>query len=116
METAEPKSKLTPVAQEFFAAAGKNFSDVTELLTLAADDSAMQAIQQGINAANKKAISRAQVIQKWAILPRDFSIVGGELGLCFDYLQHKCSICALIETIFNSSRVNSIAQVSPCQT
>lgn len=80
METTEPKSKLTPVAQDFFAAAGKNISDVNELLALDANDSAMQAIQQGIDAANKKAISRAQFIQKWTILPRDFSVVGGELG------------------------------------
>ena len=40
----------------------------------------MSAIQEGINEANKKAISRAQLVQKFSVLPHDFSLVGGELG------------------------------------
>jgi hypothetical protein len=34
----------------------------------------------GIDRANKEATSQAQRIQKWMILPRDFSLQGGELG------------------------------------
>ena len=36
-------------------------------------------IQKSIDEVNKKAISRAQLIRKWTILPNEFSIDGGEL-------------------------------------
>jgi long-chain-fatty-acid--CoA ligase ACSBG len=37
------------------------------------------ALDAGLKAANKNAISRAQNVQKWAILPEDFTQDGGEL-------------------------------------
>ena len=55
-------------------------SDVNELMSEEHSSAVAQFIQAGIDAANRKAVSRAQLIQKWTILPRDFSIAGGELG------------------------------------
>jgi long-chain acyl-CoA synthetase len=36
-------------------------------------------IQKCIDKVNKKAVSRAQLIRKWSILPNDFSFESGEL-------------------------------------
>ena len=44
------------------------------------DANVMRGLQKGIDAANREAVSNAQKIQKWMILPRDFSIPGGEIG------------------------------------
>ena len=41
----------------------------------------VKAIDSAIARANQKAISSAQRVQKWSILPTDFSINGGELGI-----------------------------------
>lgn len=55
-------------------------SDVNEVMSEEHSSAVAQFIQSGIDAANRKAVSRAQLIQKWTILPRDFSIAGSELG------------------------------------
>ena len=52
---------------------------VTEILSRP-DGNVLNAIQDGINMANKKAISRAACVQKWTILPRDLSMPTGEIG------------------------------------
>ena len=44
------------------------------------DKLVMEGIQRGIDRYNARATSNAQRIQKWTILPADFSIPGGEIG------------------------------------
>ena len=47
----------------------------------AMDDPLWQAhIEAGIATANESAVSRAAKIKKWRLLPRDFTVTGGELG------------------------------------
>ena len=51
----------------------KTYSDAVK------DEKLLKAIDEGIKRANEKAISRAQHVRKWTIIPGDFSVDGGEL-------------------------------------
>ena len=78
-DTQEPQDELTPAAVAWFQSIGVSVSTVSDVLS-SDDERVTQSIQEGITRANQHAISRAQNIQKWRILPRDFSIINGELG------------------------------------
>jgi len=82
-----PTSKLTDSARCDFAAAGIDVSDLNELMSEDHRASVTEYIQSGIDAANRNAVSRAQIIQKWTVLPRDFTVAGGELGKSYCSLQ-----------------------------
>ena len=84
----EPTDKLTPLALDWCKKVGSAATTVTELLNNN-DDKVTEAIQEGIKRANARATSRAQNIQKWHILPIDFSIPGGELGELYYHLFSK---------------------------
>jgi len=83
--TSEPTDKLSHFVLDWYRSVGCDATTVSEILKKQ-HKPMMKAIQEGIDRANTKAISRAQFVQKWTILQRDFSIPGGELGkLSFPY-------------------------------
>ena len=70
---------LDATAIEWFRSHGVEVSTVSDVCQRG-DSSIAQLINDGICRANQRAVSRAQTLQKFIILPRDFSIDGGELG------------------------------------
>ncbi len=78
-DTQMPVEELTRNAKSWCESLDSNAMTVSDVLQNK-DDVLLKAIQDGIDRANAKSVSRAQKVQKWSILPRDFSIPGGELG------------------------------------
>lgn len=68
---------------------GSRATTVSEIV--GKDEAVYQAIEEGIRRVNMNAAARPYHIQKWAILERDFSISGGELGRFFSF--HRCNGC-----------------------
>jgi len=78
-DTLEPSNKLSSAARDWCRSVGSNANTVEDVLR-GPDYKVMKGLQAGIDAANRLAVSNAQRIQKWMILPRDFSLPGGEMG------------------------------------
>merc|ERR1712021_231629 len=79
-DTMEPSNRLTSAARDWCRDVAGSPATTAEDVLKGPDSRVMRAIQTGIDRANKESVSRAQVIQKWMVLPRDFSIPGGEMG------------------------------------
>jgi long-chain-fatty-acid--CoA ligase ACSBG len=76
--TGAPVEKLTRSTQEWIKeTCGVSVSTVSEARALTP---LQKVIEKRIGEANKRATSRAQCVQKFKLLPEDFSIPGGELG------------------------------------
>lgn len=78
-DTMEPTNKLSSAARDWCRSVGSNANTIEDILR-GPDNRVMKGLQAGIDAANRQAVSNAQKIQKWMILPRDFSLPGGEMG------------------------------------
>ncbi|XP_027706937.1 long-chain-fatty-acid--CoA ligase ACSBG2 isoform X2 [Vombatus ursinus] len=79
LDTGEPQDDLSPEALDFCQKLGSKSKKVSDIVD-GKDPLVYEAIEKGIEAVNKEATSNAQKIQKWTILNKDFSVVGGELG------------------------------------
>jgi len=78
MDTMLPTDTLDVNAISWCRSVGSSANTVHDII-YKKDGNVLRAIQQGIEKANKSAISRAHFIQKWSIIPTDFSVPGGEL-------------------------------------
>ena len=79
MDTLEPQDDLI---DEFVAWLREKGSDSVKVSQIVAKKERIvyEAIEAAIKRANGKAISRAACVQKFSILPKDFSITTEELG------------------------------------
>lgn len=77
-EEGEPLDSLAPATIEWCQNLGSKCATMKDILK--PDEVFMRAIQEGINRTNAKSTSNAQKIQKWTVLPRDFTVSGDELG------------------------------------
>ena len=93
-DTGLPLNKLAPESLEWVNSLGLNCTLLSEVLNIPADihqldasnvqvsanEKLLKSIEEGIRRANKNAISNAQKVQKFRLLPHDFSIPTSEYG------------------------------------
>lgn len=79
-DTGAPKDELQPESQKWIDSLGLQWTKLSEILAAGPDKTVLKSIEEAITRANKQAISNAQKVQKFAILPHDFSVPTGELG------------------------------------
>jgi len=57
-----------------------SYSTVEALLSSPVWSQVESSLQAGVDRANNKAVSNVAKVKKWKVLPREFSVDGGELG------------------------------------
>lgn len=75
-----PRNELAPETIKWLETMDLKYTTLKEILAAGPDAKVLKGIHEAINRANKNSISNAQKVQKFAILPHDFSIPTGELG------------------------------------
>lgn len=81
-ESSVPLDDLTKEVKNWLKELNCSATTVTEILQNGINENLKQAIQKAIDKVNETATSNAQRIQKFTILPAEFSIPTGELGKC----------------------------------
>lgn len=75
-----PLDELASQTKKWLEGMELKYTKLSEVLAAGPEPKVVQSIQEAINRANKSSVSNAQKVQKFAILPHDFSIPTGELG------------------------------------
>ncbi|XP_015517934.1 very long-chain-fatty-acid--CoA ligase bubblegum isoform X1 [Neodiprion lecontei] len=78
-ETGAPLDTLSPLTLSWAKSIGSKAKTVTEVIQ-SKDPAIHKEIEEAIKRANSHATSNAQKVQKFRILPHDFSVPTGELG------------------------------------
>lgn len=78
-ETGEALDTLAPVCTQQLEQLGSKCTKVSEVIQTK-DKVIFDAIDEGLEKANRQATSNAQTVKKWRLLDGDFSMPGGELG------------------------------------
>lgn len=79
-ETGAPLDDLAMETLKWLESLGLKYKTLSGILDAGPDPIVMNSLQAALDRANKNAISNAQKIQKFAVLPHDFSIPTGEFG------------------------------------
>ncbi|XP_014609244.1 PREDICTED: long-chain-fatty-acid--CoA ligase ACSBG2 isoform X1 [Polistes canadensis] len=79
VDTGEPLDELTSDTLRWLKSIGSNAKTVSEIVN-SKDPLVYKEVEEAIKRANTKATSNAQKVQKFRILPHDFSVPTGELG------------------------------------
>ncbi|XP_076178092.1 acyl-CoA synthetase bubblegum family member 1 isoform X2 [Ptiloglossa arizonensis] len=79
LTTGEPKDTFSPDTLKWLASIGSTATTVSDVINNH-DPLVYKEIDKAIKRVNNKVISNAQKVQKFRILPHDFSVVTGELG------------------------------------
>ena len=74
-----PTDDLAPSSLAWCRSHGSDVTKVSEIIN-GKEPRIAEAINNGIELANKEAVSRAAKVKKWVLLPLDLSIPTGELG------------------------------------
>lgn len=83
VETGAPKDELFVETKEWLNNLGLDYTKLSQVISSGPCPEVVKAIESGIVRANSHAISNAQKVQKFRILPHDFSIPTGEMGEFF---------------------------------
>lgn len=79
-DTGAPLDELSMETLKWLDSMDLKYTKLSQIQAAGPDATVMQALETAIGRANKNAISHAQKIQKFALLPHDFSIPTGEFG------------------------------------